>query len=37
MVEEAEKFKEDDEKAMAKIESKNKLENYCYSKKHNVI
>ena len=37
MVEEAEKFKEDDEKAMAKIESKNKLENYCYSLRNTML
>jgi len=36
MVAEAEKFKEEDEKNAAKIESKSKLENYCYSLKNSV-
>ena len=36
MIAEAEKFKEEDEKNAAKIESKSKLENYCYSLKNSV-
>merc|ERR1712146_816158 len=33
MVEEAERFKQDDEKIRSKLESKSKLENYCYQLK----
>jgi len=36
MVQEAEKFKEEDERNAAKIEAKSKLENYCYSLKNSV-
>ena len=36
MVNEAEKYKEDDEKQRQKIESKNKLESYCYQMKSSV-
>ena len=36
MVADAEKFKEEDEKNAAKIESKSKLENYCYSVKQSI-
>merc|ERR1719495_1858364 len=34
MVQEAEKFKEQDERHTAKIEAKNGLENYCYTMKN---
>jgi heat shock 70kDa protein 1/2/6/8 len=37
MVSDAEKFKEDDEKAQKKIEAKNKLENYVYNIKSTVL
>jgi L1 cell adhesion molecule like protein len=37
MVSDADKFKEDDEKAHKKIESKNKLENYLYNIKSTVL
>lgn len=37
MVEEAEKFKADDEKVRIRIEAKNKLENYCYNVKSTVL
>ena len=36
MVQDAEKFKEEDERNAAKIEAKSKLENYCYSLKNSV-
>ena len=36
MVNEAEKYKEEDEKNAKIIESKSKLENYCYSLKNSV-
>merc|ERR1712212_1400338 len=36
MVQEAEKFKEEDEKNKSKIEAKNGLENYCYSLKNTI-
>lgn len=36
MINEAEKYKEDDEKNAKIIESKSKLENYCYSLKNSV-
>ncbi len=37
MVEEAEKFKADDEKVRLRVEAKNKLENYCYNVKSTVL
>jgi heat shock protein 1/8 len=37
MLAEAEKFKEDDEKAQKRVESKNKLENYLYNIKSSVL
>jgi heat shock 70kDa protein 1/2/6/8 len=37
MVEEAEKFKADDEKVRQRVEAKNKLENYCYNVKSTVL
>jgi L1 cell adhesion molecule like protein len=37
MVQEAEKFKADDEKIKQRVESKNKLENYCYNVKSTVL
>lgn len=37
MVEEAEKFKEDDNKVKQRVESRNKLENYCYSLRSTVL
>ncbi len=37
MVEEAEKFKADDEKVRVRVEAKNKLENYCYNVKSTVL
>ncbi len=37
MVQEAEKFKDDDEKVRKRIEAKNKLENYCYNIKSTVL
>ena len=37
MVEEAEKFKADDEKVRLRVEAKNKLENYCYKVKSTVL
>ena len=37
MVEEAEKFKEDDKMIMEKVESKNKLENYCFSLRNTML
>ena len=36
MVNDAEAFKEEDEKNAAKIEAKSKLENYCYSLKNSI-
>jgi L1 cell adhesion molecule like protein len=36
MVKEAEKFKDADDKVKLKVESKNKLENYCYSMKSSI-
>ncbi len=36
MVEEAEKFKDEDEKNAARIQSKNQLENYCFSMKNSI-
>ena len=37
MVEEAEKFKEDDKKVQDRMEAKNKLENYCFSMRNTMI
>jgi molecular chaperone DnaK (HSP70) len=37
MVSEAEKFKEDDERVKNRLESRNKLENYCYSLRSSVL
>lgn len=37
MIAEAEKFKEDDEKIREKVETKNKLEGYCYQVKQTVL
>ena len=37
MINEAEKFKEDDEKVVKKIESKNKLENYCFQLRNTML
>ena len=37
MLQEAEKFKADDEKIKVRIEAKNKLENYCYNIKSSVL
>jgi len=37
MINNAEKFKEQDAKNVAKVEAKNKLETYCYSLKNSVI
>ena len=37
MVEEAEKFKADDEKIRVRVESRNKLESYCYNAKSTVL
>lgn len=37
MVEEAEKFKADDEQIRKKVEAKNQLENYCYQMKKTVL
>merc|ERR1711937_247404 len=36
MVNEAEKYKEEDDKLRQKVESKNKLESYCYQMKNTV-
>eukprot|EP00117_Sycon_ciliatum_P018070 scpid98362/ scgid16828/ Heat shock 70 kDa protein cognate 4; Heat shock 70 kDa protein 88E len=36
MVNDAEKFKADDEKIKARVEAKNALENYCYSMKNTL-
>ena len=37
MLSDAEKFKEDDEKAQKRVEAKNKLENYLYNIKSSVL
>jgi len=37
MIEEAEKFKDDDERMRKQVEAKNKLESYCYYVKQSVI
>lgn len=37
MVEEAEKFKDDDEKMRKKVEAKNSLESYCFQMKQTVL
>ena len=37
MVEQAEKFKEDDEKLKKLLEAKNKLENYCFSVRNSAL
>jgi len=37
MVEEAEKFKEDDKKVQDRMEAKNKLENYCFSMRNTML
>ena len=37
MVQDAERFKDDDERMLKRVESKNKLENYCYSIKSTVL
>lgn len=37
MVKEAEKFKSDDDEIRKKVDAKNKLENYCYTVKSNVL
>jgi len=37
MVNDAEKFKSEDEKVKARVEAKNKLENYCYNLKSSVL
>ena len=37
MVEEAEKFKDDDEKIKLRVEAKNKLESYCYNVRSSVL
>jgi molecular chaperone DnaK (HSP70) len=37
MVEEAEKFKDDDEKLKKKVEAKGKLENYCFSVRNSAL
>jgi L1 cell adhesion molecule like protein len=37
MVQEAEKFKDEDEKVKQRVEAKNKLENYCYNVKSTVL
>jgi L1 cell adhesion molecule like protein len=37
MLQEAEKFKADDEKIKVRVEAKNKLENYCYNIKSSVL
>lgn len=37
MVREAEEFKADDDKVRARVEAKNKLENYCYSIRSSVL
>eukprot|EP00118_Oscarella_pearsei_P002228 m.9911 g.9911 ORF g.9911 m.9911 type:complete len:62 (+) comp21733_c0_seq1:1251-1436(+) len=36
MVQEAEKYKAEDEKVKAKVEAKNSIENYCYSMKNTL-
>ena len=37
MVSEAEKFKEEDEKMLRKVEAKNKLENYCFHLRSTIL
>jgi heat shock protein 1/8 len=37
MVDEAERFKDDDEKVKVRVEARNKLENYCYNVKSTVL
>lgn len=37
MIKDAEKFKDDDEKIKARVEAKNKLEQYCYNVKSTVL
>jgi heat shock protein 1/8 len=37
MVQEAEKFKDDDDKVRLRVEAKNKFENYCYQVKSTVL
>ncbi len=37
MIKEAERFKADDDKVRARVEAKNKLENYCYNIKSSVL
>ncbi len=37
MVEEAEKFKEEDKKVQDRMEAKNKLENYCFSMRNTML
>jgi len=37
MVEEAEKFKDEDEKMLKRVEARNKLENYCFSVRSTVL
>ena len=37
MINEAEKYKEDDKKLKKLVEAKNSLENYCFSTKNNVL
>ena len=37
MVQEAEQFKDDDEKIRQQVEAKNKLENYCWNVKSSVL
>ena len=37
MVQDAEKYKEEDDKVAARVEAKNKLENYCYQMKSTVV
>jgi heat shock protein 1/8 len=37
MVNEAEKYKEEDEKVKQRVENKNKLENYCYSLRSSML
>ena len=37
MIKESEKFKEEDDKIKLKVESKNRLENYCYSLRNTML
>lgn len=37
MVEEAEKFKDEDEKMLKRVEARNKLENYCFSVRSSML